>query len=390
MPDRYELMRKRRRLRPGADQAGREGQDSAPSKPNSRAQRRKRGTELGGLSTSADQPGRDLRLAGAAVNNDLVPDPAVDNIFPLHGPDPHDSRRPHPLYAAPSGWLTAPAVKVKSVQIAEYQSQYLRDLASEERAKPLKSRRLDLSDQEIQDSIPHLEKSVRKELERTMSGTPENSPAYYIRRVTRGDVKRHEAKLVGQHGLFINSRVRKQEMPTLENGKIIGLFSGAKLTSKNEFKLHFAAFGGERHVDRYALDVAKSGKAEAFTLSPMGAANSMAFANTALKRDMTYDDSRINAKFLPFIVNMQDKDGHIREEQVVAVIGLNNLRDQVLLDYGAHYLKQFKEDAADKRAGERAEAGLAGTKRRRESDVPENSSTAGRYKLRSRDRARER
>lgn len=153
------------------------------------------------------------------------------------------------------------------------------------------------------------------------------------------------------------------------------------------------AFGGVKNADRYALDVAKSRGAKAFTLSPMGAANSMAFANTAVTPDLAYDESRLNARFLPFNVELQSKDGKMQKEQVVAVVGLKNPRTQILLEYGPNYLQQFKREAAVKSEVEDTEPIVRNPKRGkrgREAEEPQRSSGDNRYDSRRRDRLRSR
>jgi hypothetical protein len=81
----------------------------------------------------------------------------------------------------------------------------------------------------------------------------------------------------------------------------------------------------------------------------------MAFANTALRRpdpdhpEPAYDYERLNALFLPFDLELIDKDGVRRSEVAVALVALDNLfppnddrpHAQVLADYGPGYLVNF-------------------------------------------------
>jgi hypothetical protein len=77
-------------------------------------------------------------------------------------------------------------------------------------------------------------------------------------------------------------------------------------------------------------------------VSGLGAANSMVFANTALKADgRGYDEDRINTLYLPFNVPMTDKANKPVTVPVIALVGLPNLYDaqanphrHVLVDYG--------------------------------------------------------
>lgn len=201
-----------------------------------------------------------------------------------------------------------------------------------------------------------MQQSVRLELERLIDGRELTAPVYYTKKLSESETEAHEKMLVGQSGLFVRDGIQKENLPTFSNGKIIGLFSGAYLKSPTEHTTHFKAYGGLDAVDRYSLNIKKSGKdarnkwlreAGSVTVSPIGVANSMAFANTATTPDFkNYDEKRINSIFVPFHVTMKDKFGKEREELVAAVVALDNLRGQVLLDYGENFLEQLQRDGS--------------------------------------------
>ena len=96
------------------------------------------------------------------------------------------------------------------------------------------------------------------------------------------------------------------------------------------------------------------------TYTGLGAANSVAYANTALCRptpdnpEPAYDRERLNAFFLPFHLELTDKDGVRRNEAAIALVALDNLfaagndsrEAQVFADYGNGYLENFQEAGA--------------------------------------------
>src|SRR5579859_2337518 len=75
---------------------------------------------------------------------------------------------------------------------------------------------------------------------------------------------------------------------------------------------------------------------------------------------------------------MRDKNNQIQKELVSAVVGLDNLRNQVFLEYGEHFLEQFRADREEQRpfTAERQ----AGTV---QPAIPPTSSRTERYQLRS-------
>ena len=124
--------------------------------------------------------------------------------------------------------------------------------------------------------------------------------------------------------------------------------------------------------DHYAIDAGRlprrqrgrpnwggAGKRTQVTYAGLGSTNSIAFANTALRRpdpahpEAAYDKERINALFLPFDLELTDKKGERRNEVALALVALDNLfpqgddrpHAQVLADYGNDYLANFSAPA---------------------------------------------
>lgn len=268
------------------------------------------------------------------VHHAMDPDPAMDNVFPIR--DPADPRRPHSYYADDSGNIGR--TQIKEVGLMRGMASYLYNLAQDERSKPAGEQRLNLSRGQVQQAISGLRQSVLAELKRTLQGEPAESPAVEVRRMNEADVAPHEKALIGQYGLFVADGP-DATLPTFTNGRILGLYAGARLETEQEYQQHNDRYGAEE-VNRYALDTTRS-----VTLSPLGGANAMAFANTALDPadDVpAYDHRRLNATFMPFTVNMQDRVGRPRTETVMAIVAFDNIHGQILVDYGDEYLQQFE------------------------------------------------
>ncbi|GAA2717256.1 hypothetical protein GCM10010429_40200 [Micromonospora olivasterospora] len=80
-------------------------------------------------------------------------------------------------------------------------------------------------------------------------------------------------------------------------------------------------------------------------MSAEGFANSIAFANTALKPGTIEPDIyRTNSVYLQFTVRVPDKNNRIRRQEIMFLFGMNNLFDLtinphriVIADYGPFY-----------------------------------------------------
>jgi hypothetical protein len=188
--------------------------------------------------------------------------------------------------------------------------------------------------------------------------------------LSAADVQDHEQALIGQYGLFVPRPSDRSEYPTLSNGRILGFYTGALLENERQRE---QAKATHPDSDHYGMDLTRpaqpkrrgrtdwsgSRRPTPVTYSALGFANSMAFANTALRRpdpdnpSPAYDQERINTLFVPFDVVLTDKRGQPRKETVVALAALDNLfpegddrpHAQVLADYGDAYLSNFSAPA---------------------------------------------
>jgi hypothetical protein len=274
-------------------------------------------------------------LGTKAIVHDMKPNPGMDNVFPIR--DPRNPGLPHPSYADARGSIGQS--RVGEVAIGRGFITSLKELAKEDRSKPLSERRLNLSDTQVRSAIDRIQENVKRELNRTLLNQAQARPVVSARVLTDADVLPHEKPLIGQHGLFVHPKLPAVDRPTLSNGRILGIYAGARLETDEDYDVNKATYGEEEFA-RYSLATAIS----AVTYSPLGGANSMAFANTALDPDSdepAYDEGRLNTTFLPFSVQMTGHDGTARKEAVLALVAFDNLEDQVLVDYGDAYLEQF-------------------------------------------------
>lgn len=271
------------------------------------------------------------------IVHDMKPNPAMDMVFPIR--DPAHPERPHPAYSDDQGNIGQS--RVGEVSIGRGFISFLQGLSRAERSKPIGQRRLDLSNSQVRLAINSLQKNVKSELSRTLLNQAQAQPSCTTRQLTASDVLPHERPLIGQHGLFIKSDLSEVDRPTLRNGKILGIYAGARLETEEDYDINKATYG-EEEFDRYSL----AATINAVTFSPLGGANSMAFANTALdahSEQPAYDENRLNTTFIPFSVDMTDREGQFRKEAVLALVAFDNLQDQVLIDYGDAYLNQFSK-----------------------------------------------
>jgi hypothetical protein len=178
--------------------------------------------------------------------------------------------------------------------------------------------------------------------------------------------------LVGQYGLFATDATARASQ-----GRILGIYLGALLRGEADearAQTHHPGY------ERYLLDAAGSrgtGR-QVSTYSADGAANSTAFANTALLAPQHgprpgYDHRRINAVFVAYRVQLTDNQGRRRTEHVSVLVGLDNLArgGQVIVSYGDRFLEQFQGPSAREQRAQRRGDGPPDPKRiKREPDEP--------------------
>ncbi|HET9641844.1 MAG TPA: hypothetical protein VFP68_00440 [Burkholderiaceae bacterium] len=262
-----------------------------------------------------------------------------DHKFPLR--DPADPlRRVHPRYAGPDGKCD-PNVRIRDIRLGSGFTRYIRELVKTDT-------RLRIDPRGLPALIQRLEKDAMDELERLIQERP--GPARCQPRLLRKeDVLPHEQVLIGQYGLFVQRPEVESEIPTLSNGRILGFYMGALISNDDDLA---RTTSDHPDYELYAIDTFVGRRP--VTYSGKGAANSVAFANTALKADggeAAYDTKRINAIFVDFSAGFSDRQGKPARESLVAMVALDNLFDsdqdeaQVLVDYGDAFLQHFRGDS---------------------------------------------
>jgi len=296
------------------------------------------------------------------VHHRMTPIPANDDKFPLRDPD-NPLGRAHPRYAGDDG-KCHPNVRLMKVSMGgkpEYQ--YLEALCDHDP-------RLPLDRSGLRQVVQALTADARREFERLILETKSDAPRCQPRKLQASDVLDHEQALIGQYGLFARRPETLAGYPTLSNGRILGFYMGALLENKRQRE---QARATHPDTDHYAIDTGRrprrqrgrtrwsnSSRETMVTYTGLGAANSVAYANTALCRptpdnpEPAYDRERLNAFFLPFHLELTDKDGVRRNEAAIALVALDNLfaagndsrEAQVFADYGNGYLENFQEAGA--------------------------------------------
>jgi hypothetical protein len=246
-------------------------------------------------------------------------------------------RRVFRRYAGANGKCDS-NVKIRSIEVGRRFRSYLSWFVKTDG-------RLGVTSEDLSDLIRRLEEDARSELDRLIRETA-GTPRCYPRPLRKEDVLAHEQVLVGQYGLFVRRAEDGSELPILSNGKILGFYMGALLDNDHDLARTEV---DHPNYELYAIDA--SPRRGRVTYSGVGATNSLAFANTALKaddEDPAYDTDRINALFMDFSVGLSDNKGKPARESLVAMVALDNLfvdnrvEAQVLVDYGPPFLENFK------------------------------------------------
>jgi hypothetical protein len=297
---------------------------------------------------------------GVVVHHRMQPVRGNDDKFPLR--DPKDPSLPHSRYAGDDGKCHS-NVTLRKIKVAGKEVHgLLRHMSASDS-------RLRLDRSQIDTVVKALTADAQKEFERLISERPPSERRCEPMLLSAADVQDHEQALIGQYGLFVRRPSDPSQYPTLSNGRILGFYTGALLENEHQRE---QAQATHRDSDHYAIDAGRlpkrqrgrtdwgrAGRRTQVTYSGLGFANSMAFANTALRRpdpdhpEPAYDKERINAIFLPFDVDLTDKSGTRRNEVVAALVALDNLFPegddrpyaQVLADYGDGYLANFRNAA---------------------------------------------
>lgn len=302
------------------------------------------------------------RTRAVIVHHRMEPVPGNDDKFPLR--DRNNPERAHPRYANDDG-TCHPNVQLKTIKVAgQEMHKFLQHLCESDP-------RVRLDPDKLKDVVQALTKDAQHEFERLIREEPSPNPRCQPIKLSAADVQDHEHALIGQYGLFVPRPDNQADYPTLSNGRILGFYMGAVLENERQRQ---EALATHPDSDHYALDASRlpqqrqpgrtnwsstAGKRTQVTFAGLGSANSMAFANTALRRpdpdhpEPAFDRERINALFMPFDLKLIDKNGKRRNEVAVALVALDNLfpegddrpRAQVLADYGDAYLANFSKPA---------------------------------------------
>jgi hypothetical protein len=296
---------------------------------------------------------------------ELTPRRGMDNQFPWRSAD-DPLHRVYEPYAAEDGSVH-PEVLARVDQITanisggQYPLERIARNAEDTRLPvrvQLGERRSDTA-QYLGDVVwRQLEHAVAAEIRRLTRGTPHEHPVT-PGRVEENHVRPHERPLIGQWGLFLRTAEhRSGPRPSLLNGRILGVYLGAVLDTEEASTTWARTYS--RYPD-YRMDV-PTGPRRTTTMSAEGAANSIAFANTAITADTrrpNYDRNAINACFVNFTVRMPDRHGGYRDQPIAVLVALENAFDPVLnpygmivVEYGDDYLRYFRPAKPVKREPE--------------------------------------
>ncbi|MBW8843347.1 MAG: hypothetical protein JF607_00030, partial [Burkholderiales bacterium] len=275
------------------------------------------------------------------LNHRMDPDARLDAVFPLRDPS-RPLTHVHARYANADGSLSE-RVGCTEVALDTGIYSYLRTLAAQR-----DGRLPTLGPAQWTALVRSLERDMMSEIQRLIAGTPAQPPRCVPRRLSEQDLPETErAALTGHYGLFVDAALEGVQRPLLSNGKVLGVYMGALLETDEELEQY-----RQEHPSsvQYEMDIDQN-RPEPAVVAALGAANSTAFANTALRFDgdrPCYDHERLNAIFLPFRAQMTDNAGEPHAQSFMALVALDNLyassnpSREVRVDYGDAYLEQFK------------------------------------------------
>jgi hypothetical protein len=299
--------------------------------------------------------GEEFRIV-RSVQHRLDPDPKMDDAFPWRAPDSPVDKVYKP-YAADDGSVH-PGVLGRVDEITATMASSKAHL--KEIARDSKDKRLPVTAVKALTKVwPQLEQAVAVEIRRLTRGEPHASFPVHPRKVTKEHVRPQELGLVGQWGLFLTKPLAEMSVddwPSLRNGRILGVYLGIVLDDPDDLEQWIRNY---TNFPSYAVELAPSDKRAISTMSGEGAANAIAFANTALERTsgpegaatsgVNYDWDVINAEFVTFTIRIRDKNGRLRAQPIQALVALDNAFDSVtnphgmiVVDYGQSYLPNFE------------------------------------------------
>ncbi|WP_210405992.1 hypothetical protein [Micromonospora sp. MH33] len=291
------------------------------------------------------------------ITDSVQPDPAMDDAFPwrdaddprgrVYAPFADDDGQVHPVVRANADRITASMTSGRRL---------LKDIAS----NPDDPRLPSIPDEEMERLWPLLEQMVAAEIRRLVLGESLENRRVKVLRMTANLLEPHERgpdSLEGKLGLALDDALLQQFLMEL-----LGPYLGAVLENKQReaawkqiyrlypsysMSLETYRTSNERPGRRSRgrrLVAPRRGK-RSITMSAEGFANSIAFANTALKPGTREPDIyRTNSVYLQFTVRIPDNDNRIRRQEIMMLFGMNNLFDLsinphriVIADYGPDY-----------------------------------------------------
>ncbi|WP_408014321.1 OTU domain-containing protein, partial [Saccharopolyspora elongata] len=299
----------------------------------------------------SDDKDDELRIVRAIDTHTVTPAAGMDDMFPWRdSADP--ARRVFAPYADEHGNVH-PLVRKNADQITARMYAAGRNLLAGIAADANDTRLPNSAMDRLKNRVwPQLEKAVAQEIRRLTLGDPNPSFPVRVRTVEHKHVRPHEHILVGQSGLFLSpspADMFLDEQPSLLNGRILGVYLGAVIRdqhSLDNWRTRYSAFPA------YAMNLDAEPSLEHHLMSAEGAANSIAFANTAVTEgpEPAIDLNRVNAQFVEFRVNMPTNTGQLRSQSIMVLIALDNAFDIltnpygiIIADYGDGYVDLFKK-----------------------------------------------
>ncbi|MEU3771591.1 hypothetical protein AB0E55_41585, partial [Amycolatopsis keratiniphila] len=263
---------------------------------------------------------------------------AADPVNRVFEPFADDAGRVHPAVLAGLDQVTAKMAGSK---------QLLKSMA----ASPEYPHLTGMSSKDMQELWPRLERDVAEMVKSLALEDPERGPepGAVPLRMEEEHLPEHERVfLVGKWGLRLAkapAELAPEERMSVRNGRVVGLYLGAVLTNEATARTWQETY---RLYPSYHMDLTSW---VGYTMTAEGAANAIAFANTALMNgEIDYDQSRINAIFVPFEVRIPDKTGKLKKMMISAMVALDNAFDPVgnpygilTVDYGPLYLDLFRD-----------------------------------------------
>ncbi|MFF5072118.1 hypothetical protein ACFY2R_13180 [Micromonospora olivasterospora] len=313
------------------------------------------------------------------ITHNIEPDPAMDDAFPLRDPD-DPSGRVYAPFADENGQLH-PVVRANADLITASMTggrQILKKIAND----PEDPRLPPLPGKVMERLWPLLEQRVAAETRRLVLGESLENPRVKVIRMTADHLMDHERgrdRLEGKWGLGLDDAFVQQSLVELLAGghaeqslvellagfvvEPLGVHPGGVLEDTRQEAVWaqnhrlYPAYSvtldisrpfanPDRRSRRRRLVLPRQRKGT-IVMSAEGFANSIVFANTALKPGTTeIDRYRTNAVFLQFILRIPDNKNGIRRQEIKVLFGLSNLFDLkinphriVIADYGPHYGK---------------------------------------------------